>query len=295
MPTKIPRTSLDSDLLAEAQLPQAPAPTPVILSNAKVHQPTPPFSNNSSNSTGHISNGNGDKNNIIVSQPEMPLTAAPSAPPLAPTAPLVGGSDKSVLETIKEPAPERFMMPEVTTILTAPVTDQLIESLVASSAPLAVPPPPAPTAPEVSSVSAVAPLATNLQDPSSTNTVAGATSAPVLPPIPTDPVFCPLMPGTATLTTNTTSLPNYNSNNYVEPPANGHLSETLVGIDAATASAAHAQAQVQAQAQPQVQNQAAQAGSGVGTNKLEEQNKPGQALAGRTDQSPAGATTTIIV
>ncbi|GJJ71347.1 hypothetical protein EMPS_03697 [Entomortierella parvispora] len=296
-PTKIPRTTLESDLLAEAQLPQTPAPTPTILndaSNAKELQANPFFGSSNSDSTGHINNGNGDKNSLNISKPEMPLTAAPSAPPLAPTASLPEeGGDKQRLEAVKEPAPEpTSMMPEVTTILTGPVTDQLIESLVTNSAPLSAPPPPAPTAPEVSSVSAVAPLVTNPQEVSSTHTVAGATTAPVLPAIPTDSLFTPLVPTAATATTNATSLPNYNGNNYTEQPANGPLSSTLVGIDAATANAAHAQAQAQAQAQDS--SQAAQVVGSVGTNKLEEQQISGQAFDNKTDHGPTtGATTTV--
>ncbi|KAG0045732.1 hypothetical protein BGZ83_009027 [Gryganskiella cystojenkinii] len=281
VPAKIPKTALDSDLLAEAKLPQAPASTPVPTNapNAREQQPVLHNSNASNNNTVSGTSMNNNMNMIppLASGPKtVPQTATPSAPPV-PTK-----EDDIVLESLREPAPESVSLPEVTTVLTAPVTDQIIESLVASStvAPsLPFVTPPAPTAPTASSVPAIAPVTMDSTRTSSTtvapavdgtvggNTAGAETGAPVLPPIPTDPLLSqPLMSSVGT-TMMTSALPLNNNNSIATGGGNTQLSDMLIGIDAATANAAHAQAQAKALAR-QEEVEKSKKGGEEGISKL---------------------------
>ncbi|KAF9144699.1 hypothetical protein BG015_012122 [Linnemannia schmuckeri] len=153
--TKIAKTDLDPELEmnTEPDMPPAPAPTPVAASNttaAKQHhnnqlplqQQLPASASMSQPSLDDIiaAATAGSSDPIVAAGTATASSNGNGAlPATAPPAPAVEAS----LEAMKEPEPESAPLPELSTVLTEPLTQQQ---------------PPAPTAPALSTIAAPAPV-----------------------------------------------------------------------------------------------------------------------------------------
>ncbi|KAH7045575.1 hypothetical protein BKA57DRAFT_467190 [Linnemannia elongata] len=181
--SKIAKTDLDLelDMNTEPVMPPVPAPTPVAASNstaAKEHrnqlprqQQLPASASMSQPSLDDIiaaaTAGSSDPIVSAVPPSAAGTATAPSsndnrALPAVATAPEPTPAVEASLEAMKEPEPESAPLPEMSTVLTEPLTQQQ---------------PPAPTAPALSTIAAPAPV-------SASTTTAVASGLGVPPPAP---------------------------------------------------------------------------------------------------------------
>ncbi|KAF9550997.1 hypothetical protein EC957_010764 [Mortierella hygrophila] len=165
--TKFAKTDLDPDLdmNTEPAMPPVPAPTPVAASNsaaAKEHRNQPPHQQQlpASDSMSHpslddiIAAATAGSFDPIASTAPLSAAGTATAPssngngalPVVATAPAPTPAVEASLEAMKEPEPESTPLPEMSTVLTEPLTQQQ---------------PPAPTAPALSTIAAPAPISTS--------------------------------------------------------------------------------------------------------------------------------------
>ncbi|KAF8938753.1 hypothetical protein BGZ47_008450 [Haplosporangium gracile] len=145
--TKIAKTDLDPELEmnTEPDMPPAPAPTPVTASNTTANQYHNKQLPRQQQLPASASMSQPSLDDIIAAATagsSDPIVAAPPSAAGTATAPPAPAVEAS-LEAMKEPEPELAPLPELSTVLTEPLTQQQ---------------PPAPTAPALSTIAAPAPV-----------------------------------------------------------------------------------------------------------------------------------------